>query len=440
MIDWERSGEEAGLLLSGYLKLKSVNPPGDEYATAEYLATLLRERGIESTIYTSATNRASLLARLHGNGSKKPILLYNHMDVVAADPQRWSCDPFGGEIRDGYVWGRGAIDMKGMGIMQLQALDLLRRHNPERSRDILFLAAADEEEGGSQGAKWMIDTHWPEIEAEYVWDEGGFGLRDLFGPMPVFTVAVAEKKELWLKLVAHGEPGLSSVPGKNNAANILVNALNRVSILDAKYELNPVTQQMFAAVSRGMPFPASFLLNHLRQPLLFRLMRKTLAANSTIAAMLKDTLSITVLRAGAKENVVPDRAEATLDVRLLPEHDPQVFLTGLTRLIDDERVEIEVIQAPQAGSISDVNSEFYKTLAGVIHRLVPESICAPLLTPGTTDSCFFRRKGVNCYGLIPAVLTPSELDRMHGIDERISLANLQLGTRIIYEVLQEMTK
>ena len=440
MIDWDRSGEEAALLLSGYLKLKSVNPPGDEHATAEYLAALLRERGIESTIHTSATNRANLLARLPGNGSKRPILLYNHMDVVEADPQRWSRDPFGGEIRDGYVWGRGAIDMKGMGIMQLLALDLLRRHNPERSRDVIFLAAADEEEGGRQGAKWMIDTHWPEIDAEYVWDEGGFGLRDLFGPAPVFTVAVAEKKELWLRLTAHGEPGLSSVPRQDNAANILMHALNRVNILDAKYELNPVTRQMFAAISRVMPFPASYLLSHLQNPLLFRLMQGKLAATPTIASMLKDTLSITVLRAGAKENVVPDRAEATLDVRLLPEHDPQVFLAGLTQLIDDERVEIEVIQAPQAGSITDVNSEFYRTLVGVIHRLVPESVCAPLLTPGTTDSCFFRHKGINCYGLIPAVLTPSELERMHGIDERISLENLQLGTRVIYEVLREMTK
>lgn len=440
MIDWDSVGAEAGQLLSGYLRQRSVNPPGDERVAAEFLAAQLRQRGMEARLYTSAPNRVNLTVRLPGNGSKKPILLYNHMDVVEADPQRWSCDPFGGEIREGYVWGRGAIDMKGMGIMQLMALDLLRQNDPERTRDVLFLAAADEEEGGSQGAKWMIDTHWPEIEAEYVWDEGGFGLRDLFGPAAVFTVAVAEKKELWLKLVAHGEPGLSSVPGKNNAANILMNALNRVMILDARYELNPVTQQMFAAVSRVMPFPASFLLNHLHNPLFFRLMRKTLAANPTIAAMLKDTLSITVLRAGAKENVVPDRAEASLDVRLLPEHDPEVFLEGLKALINDERVEIEVIQAPQAGSISDVNSEFYRTLVEVVQRLVPDGVCAPLLTPGTTDSCFFRQKGVNCYGLIPAILNPSELDRMHGIDERISLENLQLGTRVIYEVLREMTK
>ena len=300
MIDWDSVGAEAGQLLSGYLKQRSVNPPGDERVAAEFLAAQLRQHGMEARLYTSAPNRVNLTVRLPGNGSKKPILLYNHMDVVEADPQRWSCDPFGGEIREGYVWGRGAIDMKGMGIMQLMALDLLRQNDPERTRDVLFLAAADEEEGGRQGAKWMIDTHWPEIEAEYVWDEGGFGLRDLFGPAAVFTVAVAEKKELWLKLVAHGEPGLSSVPGKNNAANILMNALNRVMILDARYELNPVTQQMFAAVSRVMSFPASFLLNHLHNPLFFRLMRKTLSASPTIAAMLKDTLSITVLRAGLK--------------------------------------------------------------------------------------------------------------------------------------------
>jgi acetylornithine deacetylase/succinyl-diaminopimelate desuccinylase-like protein len=438
MIDWNAVGERAGLLLSEYLRIRSTNPPGDERQAAAYLAGLLDEIGLCPQVYESAPNRVNLLARLPGNGSKPPVLLYNHTDVVDADAQRWSCDPFGGEIRDGYVWGRGAIDMKGMAVMQLLALELLQRQQPERSRDILFLAAADEEKGGKYGAQWMIQHHWPEIEAEYIWDEGGFGLLDFFGETPVFTVAVAEKKDLWLRLVAHGEPGHSGMPHNNNASVILLTALERVLRLNSKFRLHPVTRRMFRDIGETMPFPKSFLLQHLDNPLFFRLAQPALASDSTIAAMLKDTLSITVLQAGGKENVIPERAEATLDIRLLPDRDPDEFMAALRALIDDARVEIEVIQYPQPASVSNAGTEFFRTLADVLHEQVPGCVVTPMLTPGTTDSCFFRRKGVNSYGLFPAIITPTELARFHGIDERISLENLMLGTRITYEVLSRL--
>ncbi len=440
MINWDTVTNEAAELLSGYLKIASLNPPGDERATADFLSAQLRQRDLEPTRYESAPNRVNLLARLPGNGSKKPILLYNHMDVVEADPRRWSCDPFSGDIRDGFIWGRGAIDMKGMGIMQLLALDLLQRHHPNRSRDILFLAAADEEKGGKFGTQWMIEQHWPEIEAEYVWDEGGFGLQDFFGPRPVFTVAVAEKKDLWLKLIAHGEPGHSGMPHKDNAINILIRALERVLTLNSAYELHPVARRMFAEVSVLLPFPQSFLMKNLGHSIFFRLALSSLTANPTIAAMLKDTLSITVLQAGAKENIIPDRAEATLDLRLLPQRTPQDMVEKLIRLINDPRVEIEILQSPEPAVTSDPETEFFQTLASVIRELVPQAIITPMLTPGTTDSTFFRQKGVQSYGLFPAIINPGELARFHGIDERISLENLRLGTQLTYQVLCEMTK
>lgn len=440
MINWDELTEQAAHMLSAYLQIQSLNPPGDELPAAEFLAAHLRERGFEPAIYESASNRANLVTRLPGDGTKKPILLYNHMDVVEADNTRWSCDPFSGKIQDGYVYGRGAIDMKGMGVMQLLALDLLRRHHPNRSRDIIFFAAADEEKGGKFGTQWMIKHHWDEVEAEYVWDEGGFGLREMFGAQPVFTVAVAEKKDLWLNLIAHGEPGHSGMPHKDNAANILLHALNRVLTLNEKYELNPVTRAMFAGVAGTMLFPKSLLLRNLGNPLVFRLLQPTLSANPTISAMLKDTISITVLRAGGKENIIPERAEATLDIRLLPDRDPQVFIEGLKCLITDPRVEIEIIQSPEHATVSDTNTEFFQALVSTLGELVPQGVTVPMLTPGTTDSCFFRRKGVSAYGLFPAIIDPVELARFHGIDERISLENLRLGTEVIYRVLQRMTQ
>lgn len=440
MIDWDSLAGEASGLLSSYLRIKSVNPPGNERAAAGFLSDQLRQRGLEPALYPSVENRANLVARLRGNGTKKPILLYNHMDVVEADPRRWSCDPFGGEIRDGYVWGRGAIDMKGMGIMQILALDLLQRHCPQRSRDIIFFAAADEEEGGKFGAQWMIANHWQEIEAEYVWDEGGFGLRDLFGPQAVFTVAVAEKKNLWLRLIAHGKPGHGGMPHHDNAIDILIHALERVQTLNSAYVLHPVPRRMFADIGALLPFPKSLLLKNLGNPLFFRLALPALAANPTIAAMLKDTLSITILKAGGKENTIPDRAEATLDLRLLPDRNPQVVVEQLNRLIRDPRVEIEILLSPESAYTSDPDSEFFHTMGKVIGKLAPGSITTPMLTPGSSDSVFFRQKGVKSYGLFPALIDPGELARFHGIDERISIENLRFGTRMMYQVLSEMTQ
>jgi acetylornithine deacetylase/succinyl-diaminopimelate desuccinylase-like protein len=400
----------------------------------------VRARGLAPELYESAPKRVNLLARLHGDGSKRPVLLYNHMDVVEADATQWSDDPFSGAVKEGFVRGRGAIDMKGMAVMQVLAMDLLKRHHPQRTRDIIFYAAADEEKGGALGTEWMIEHHWSKIESEYVWDEGGFGMRDFFGPRPVFTVAVAEKQDLWLRVSARGTPGHSGMPHGDNAAETLVSALSRVMKINAKFVLHPIVRRMFSGLARTMAFPKSLLLAHLGNPLAFHLARPALAADPMLSAMLRDTMSVTVLSSGGKENVIPDKAEAVIDARLLPGHDPDAFIALLTKLIDDARVSIEAIQSPHPATPSDTGSEFYKALAATLSSLFPESVTVPMLTPGTTDSCHFRRKGVQCCGLFPAVITPGELARFHGIDERISIENLVLGTRIIYETLVEMVK
>jgi len=438
MINWQTVRDEAAQILSRYLQINTTNPPGNERQAAEFLATLLRERGLESKLYESAPGRANLLARLPGDGSAGAIILLHHMDVVPADPTRWSYAPFGGEIRDGYVWGRGAIDMKGVGVMHLLALDLLRRSDAPRKRDLLYLAVADEEMGSAYGAQWMLAHHWPEIEAEYVWDEGGFGLRDFFGPEVVFAVAVAEKKALWLRLVAEGEPGHGGMPHANNSNDTLVRALARVLDYETPLRLHEVTRAMFANLAQVRPFPQSLLLRHLDNPLAFALARKALVSEPAIGAILRNTLSLTVLRAGSKENVIPERAEAVLDARLLPGEDPDAFIEELEAVIADERVRVEVIQYPESTTVSAYDSALFRAIAEVTARLSPGSVTVPMLTPGATDSCFFRQKGINTYGLFPAIITPDDLAGFHGIDERISLDNLRLGTRIIYDVLNEM--
>jgi len=408
-------------LLQQMLGFKSFSRTEGERELSNFLEDYLKRKGLNVDRQNVEDERNNIIASYIGKGGGRNLLFNGHIDVNPP-AKGWTRDPFGGEIRDGFVYGRGAIDMKGMGVMQLLALDLLQRTMPDRSRDIILLAAADEEKGGRAGTQWMLENHREAVDVEFVWDEGGFGLEDLFGPLPVFTTAVAEKQDLWVRLVARGEPGHSGMPVETNA----------------RWEVHPVTRRMFAEIGRGTGFPQALLLRNLGNPLVFRLLRKKLTANPQIAAMLRDTVSITVLQAGGKENVTPDRAEAVLDIRLLPGRDPHAFLDDLRRRIGDDAVELEIVQFPQEASISPTDSDFYRTLQQVLEELVPGSRTVPMLTPGTTDSCFFRRKGVSSYGLFPAVITPDELERFHGHDERISLENLQLGTQITYEVLKRL--
>jgi len=441
MIDWQAVTEDATDLLRRYVRIDTTNPPGNERPAAEFLAEVLCERGLEPRLYESAPGRANLVARVPGErtnaGSERgPLLLLHHMDVVLANADAWSHDPWGGEVCDGYLYGRGALDMKCLGVMQLVALDLLRRSGRPFGRDVIFMAVADEEMEGRYGTGWMVDYHWDEIRPQVVWDEGGFGLSGLVGEGLVFYVAVAEKQVLWPRLVAHGQPGLASVPRGNNPVDRLTQALERIRAHPQPPRLTPVTRVMFKRLAEAAGFPRSVLLKHVDSPLLWPLVGRALARQPETNAMLRNLVTPTQLRAGSKENVIPGRATAGLDVRLLPDEDPDAFLEVLSRVIADDRVEIELDQLPVRSSVSPFESEFFSALERVLHCCVPGCLVVPTQTPGGTDSRFFRQRGVAAYGLIPIAIDGGELSRMHGIDERISLDNLRLGTRVVYEVLQ----
>ncbi len=437
-INWQSIGDEAARLLSRYIQINTTNPPGDERRAADFLAGLLAERDIAYEVYESAPGRANVVARLPGEGDEGALVLLHHMDVVHADPDRWSCAPFGGEVRDGYVWGRGAIDMKGAGIMHLLALDLLQREDGRRARDIIYLAVSDEEMGGVYGTQWVLDHLGADLSIWSVWDEGGFGLRDFFGPTPVFTVAVAEKQVLWLRLVAEGEPGHGGLPHGNNANDTLVHALDRLVDYETPLHVHTITDTMFKRIAPTLPFPQSILLRHLDTPWGLALARRALTSDKTINAMLRNTLSLTGLRAGSKANVIPERAEAVLDVRLLPDEDPDAFVTSLEAVIADARVRVEIRQRPEPSTVSALEHPLFQAMADAAARLVPGSVTVPMLTPGATDSAFFRRRGIDTYGIFPAIITPADLAGLHGIDERISLENLRFGTRLVYEVLRDV--
>ncbi len=438
-VNWDEVGQEAATLLSGYLKTRTVNPPGNERLAADYLMALLQAKGFEGTLWEPSSGRANLTARLKGEASRGGIILLHHMDVVAAEPERWTVDPFGGEIRDGFVWGRGALDMKGAGIMHLLAMDLLRREGLPLSRDVILLAVSDEEVDSSQGTSWLLREKSEILQAEYVWDEGGFGLDGMFGPGVVFTVAVAEKGCLWLRLVVEGEPGHGGVPQAGNPVELLVAALERLRRHRWPPILHPVVRDMLQQVSTTMPAPKNWLLRNLDRQPVWHMARGALVGQPALKAMLQTTVSITGLKGGVKENVIPERAEATLDVRLLPGQEEEPFLAELKRVLREPCLRIGVIQHPAPGTVTPYAGDaMYEALRSVCPRIVPGSRVAPLLTVGTTDSSHFRAHGFKTYGLYPAVIPPEELGRFHGIDERISVANLALGTRLVYEVLRQV--
>jgi acetylornithine deacetylase/succinyl-diaminopimelate desuccinylase-like protein len=436
-IVWTDVGNDAARLLSRYIQIDTTNPPGNERAAVEFLEGFLTSRSIPSARYTSAPDRANLLAKLEGDGSAAPVMLLHHMDVVPANRDRWAEDPFSGSLADGHVLGRGAIDDKGLGVMQLIAFGLLRDSGVAFKRDILLLAVSDEESGGKLGSQWMVENHWPDIQCEYVWDEGGTGTIGIMGNRPVFAVSVAEKKGMNVRLTTQGTGGHGSFVS-TSPLNRMVTALNRLQSSRMPAQFGDVTKKFLREVSRTQSFPSSWLVRNAYKPVVRTLVANKLAAIPAIDAMLRDTVTLTSVQSGAGTNVAPDSAIASLDVRLLPSTDKTDFLRRLKSALGDDSVIIESADPPPIVDSSATDSEFFRALNRVIVQRAPDSIVTPIQTPVGTDSRFFRSKGAHAYGLLPAILTQADLDTIHGANERISVTNLEFGTRIIYETLLEL--
>ena len=428
-IDWKEVTEEATDLLCRYIAIDTSNPPGNEEAAALFLADILRREGLESQLYRAAPSRANLSARLPGDGSKRPLILLNHTDVVPAEPPFWQEPPFAGTIRDGVIWGRGALDMKGLAVMELMTFLLLKRHGIALKRDVVFLALADEEAGGDVGIEWM-DRHHPEVmDAEYVLNEGGYGFTELLGVRrPIFNCSIGEKGPLWLKLRAQGTPGHGSVPHDDNSLERLVRALYRVQRWQHPITVLPETEMYLRGLHEGgflAEMPGEGALAQAAQ------------VNPVIRAVLTNTVSVTTCTAGYKHNVIPALSEASLDCRLLPGQSAEAFVEEVRSIIDDPKVEIEEVYRSETVS-SPVQTELFSILGDVIRERVQNALVLPSISPGFTDSRIFRQRGVVAYGLIPVLLEPVEAATIHGHNERISIENLRLGTQFLFETVRRV--
>lgn len=417
---WSSLQAEGVTWLQQYVRIDTSIPPGDVTKAADLIESILRAEGIAPTRYESGPGRSIVLARLRGQGGGKPILLLHHMDVVPADPARWSRDPFGAEIADGRLWGRGAMDMKGIGIAHLMAFLTLKRQNVPLSRDVIFMAVPDEEIGGDLGNRWMIENHYAELDPEYVLDEGGFGSADLFAAgKRVYGISVAEKKILWLKLRAEGVAGHGSQPHDRNPNDRLVRALARLLSEPMPSSDFPVLETMKAKVG-------------------------TFAENKFTNAIQQSTISITSLVSGVgdppKHNVIPSLAEATLDCRVLPGTTRDAWLAEIRRRLGDPEIDIEIVYESEDPVVTPTDTPLYRALEAAVLRHDPEAVVTPILIPYGTDSNAYRPRGVKSYGFFPALLPADALASMHGDAEFIPLDQLGVAARILFEALRDTVR
>jgi acetylornithine deacetylase/succinyl-diaminopimelate desuccinylase-like protein len=416
--DWKRIESEALATLQAYVRINTSNPPGNVTKAADFLVNLLKREGIDVKRYESAPGRSIVLARLKGSGSgAKALLLEHHMDVVAADASRWARDPFGAEIADGKLWGRGAMDMKGIGVTQIYAFLLLHRLKVPLTRDVILMAVPDEEVGGELGARWMLKNHYDELDPEYVLDEGGFGSRDMFTPGKlVFGISVAEKKIMWLRLRAEGVAGHGSQPHPMNPNDHLMRALNRLMSDPVPAGRFPVVETMKERIG-------------------------TLADNKFNNAIQRSTISITSLRSGVGEppraNVIPSVAEATLDCRVLPGTTAAQWLEEIKRRLADPTIKIEVIYESDDPVVTPQDTPFYRALESAVKRHHPDAIVTPMVVPYGTDANGFRPKGVKSYGFFTGIAPAAAIGSMHGDAEFIPIDAILPAIQILFEALQE---
>jgi acetylornithine deacetylase/succinyl-diaminopimelate desuccinylase-like protein len=443
---WARADDEALDLLQRSIRVDTVNPPGNEIALARMLDRVLADAGIDRQLLEPAAGRAALVARLRGNGSYAPILLLAHMDVVPVQPERWSADPFGGVIRDGFLYGRGTIDDKGMLAVNLEAMLLLKRHVIDRglalSRDVIFVATSDEEAGGEWGIDWLARHHRELIRAEYALNEGG-RIRIVRGRRLYAAVQCAEKVPHVLTVTAQGKGGHAAVPRPDNAIVRLGRALAAIGAHREAVRLSPTTRRFFGGLAAIWPAPRerrAMADIASGAPARVRRGAEVLAAVPVLDAVLRNGISATMLRGGLRANVIPPAVSATLNVRTLPGRSIDGVVARLRRAVDDRNVSIEVTREGEDAPVSDHRSPMFAAVAESITSLDPRTTVVPYLSTGATDSARLRRMGVEAYGLLPFPLAQDDEDRMHAHDERVPIESLGYGVRVVYGIVRRMVR
>ena len=426
-------GDEAVEWLQDYIRVNTVNPPGNEIAGAEFLAQIFDVEGIDYEIAESAPGRGNIWARLEG-GDELALILLHHMDVVPADREYWLTDPLSGEILDGHVYGRGTLDTKTSGILHLAAFIEMHRQEAPLSRDLIFMATADEEAGGNFGVGWLVENR-PELfeNVGFVINEGGGGGED--EGRAQFGIEVTQKVPYWFRLSAQGEPSHGSRPLQSSAVMDLIAALERLR----EYEFEPRIVPAVDAFFRGLAATTatnwqdhfSDIAAAIRVPGVASELQRE---NPGMHALIRNTCSITRLGGSDKINVVPPEAWAELDCRLLPDQDPEAFLSELGDVLGDD-IAIETILG-FTPAVSSIDTDLYRVLERVSTEYFPGAPVVPAVSTGFTDSHFLRDLAITAYGYEPTVIPLADEAGVHGNNERISVENVQRGVAMMLDILE----
>ena len=437
-MNWDQLLEEAVSCLQEYIRIETINPPGNEIEGARFFKKIFDAESIHSELFEPSPGRGNLLATLKGNGKKRPILLLNHMDVVPVEKKNWEVDPFAGIIKDGYLYGRGTLDNKSMGIVEMMALLILKREGIPLKRDILFFAAADEETGGRWGIEWAMENIPLLRESEYALNEGGYVILNENGIPDRYEVSNGQKVLFQLKLKAKGTSGHGSMPHSDNPNVKLVQALERVTKWETPYNILPMVKEFFSKMAPKQPLEERNFFEDIEKGLRDPSFSIWLTSNPIYNAMVRDTISLTILQAGSKVNVIPSESTATLDCRLIPDSSKENFLKRLQGKLGDE-IEVEVISESQSYPPSPLDTDFFKAIQKYAAENDPDCPVVPLLLPGATDSRFLREKGIITYDFCPFRLTEKDMLRIHGNNERIAIENLRFGMRMMVDILKEVS-
>jgi len=442
-VGFGQAGETAADLAARYLpeliRLDTTNPPGNESRVARYLKQVADREGIPAELLGDDPERLNFVARLRGRGRRRPLLMIAHSDVVPADRSQWSVDPLAAVVKDGYIYGRGAEDDKQLLAAELAVMVDLHRRKVVLDRDLILLSESDEE-AGSLGALWMVEHAWAKIDAEFALNEYSYILPTPSG-VPVFQIQTAEKVPTRFKMTARGTAGHGSLPRDDNPVEHLARAIYRLTQADQPVQLNATTRAYLNAMSKLPDYTwVAPLIAKLENPsTASRTADEIRKRDPEIHAMLRTTVSATMLSAGTKINVIPNVAEAQLDTRRLPTETREEVFQRFRRIIDDPAISIEATSSQQPSTEpSSLTSPLYVAMEKVFRAAAPNALVVPFLMRGTTDGAYLRAKGMAVYG-VPLFRKDGEL-RLHGNDERMSIANLRSGTELLGKIVMEAAK
>jgi acetylornithine deacetylase/succinyl-diaminopimelate desuccinylase-like protein len=447
-LDVEKASREATDFLRRLLQFDTTNPPGNETACARYIAEVFGKEGIPAEVVEPMPGRGSVVARLpatKAGGAKRPLLLLSHLDVVPAVAADWKRPPFSGDLADGEIWGRGALDTKNLTALWMVVMLEAKRQRVPLTRDLIFAATADEEMGGTWGVAWLVQNRPELVDCEFALNEGG-GTGIALGARTAYVYQTAEKGICWTTVTAHGKAGHASLPTKDNPVVHLAGALHRIGTTSLPMHITDTfrlfVERLGPALPAGLSQAADLLLDAATLESALAFFPDEYAANN-IRAMTRNTASPTVISGSDKTNVIPQTATAQVDCRILPGQTPESLFAELRALLglDQEdggspKLELTLARSSLATE-SPPDTELAAALGRALTRHDPDAVLVPFLVPGGTDGRFLRPQGVVCYGFCPT-LCKEDNESVHGINERITVASLEFGLKVLWDALAEM--